>query len=233
MVKNSRAEFNVAGIEIENSIGADVHDNVTTRNTAGILVFDLPDLPQQGGRSTRLFRNRIVENDTPNFAPKGNIVASVPVGTGVMLMANRDVHVFDNEISGNQSSGVVVVGYTREIKDPKYEPLPRDIVVRNNRFGRNGWDPRFPGGAEIMKALGGGPLPPVVWDAATRFTRAGQTVEQAINVRLLDGPVLKLNLPHVQGLAQARPEVLPRVDGAPIPEPKPIVLPPEQARLAP
>ena len=28
IVRNSRAEYNVAGIEIENSIGADVYDNV-------------------------------------------------------------------------------------------------------------------------------------------------------------------------------------------------------------
>jgi parallel beta-helix repeat protein len=143
VVKRSRAEQNVAGIEIENSTNADVFDNVVTRNTAGILVFDLPDLPVQGGNSTRIFRNRIIDNDTPNFAPKGNIVASVPTGTGVMLMANRNVHVFNNDISGNKSTGVAVVGYPREIKDAKYEPLPRDIVVRDNRFGRNGWDPAF------------------------------------------------------------------------------------------
>jgi hypothetical protein len=60
-----------------------------------------------------------------------------------MLMANRNVHVFNNDISGNKSTGVAVVGYPREIKDAKYEPLPRDIVVRDNRFGRNGWDPAF------------------------------------------------------------------------------------------
>ena len=79
IVKNSTAEFNVAGIEIENSMNADVFDNVATHNTGGILVFDLPNLPQMGGHSTRLFRNKVVNNDTPNFAPKGNIVANVPM----------------------------------------------------------------------------------------------------------------------------------------------------------
>ena len=103
--RTARAEFNVAGIEIENSMNADVFDNVATRNTGGILVFDLPNLPQMGGHSTRVFRNRVVDNDTPNFAPKGNIVANVPMGTGVMIMANRNVHVFENEIDGNASTG--------------------------------------------------------------------------------------------------------------------------------
>ncbi len=67
IVRNSTAEYNVAGIEIENSSNADVHDNVATHNAGGILVFDLPDLPKIGGHSTRIFNNKVVENDTQNF----------------------------------------------------------------------------------------------------------------------------------------------------------------------
>src|SRR5580658_2644455 len=52
IVRKSRAEKNVAGIEIENSVGADVYENVSTHNTGGILVFDLPDLPVKGGGHT-------------------------------------------------------------------------------------------------------------------------------------------------------------------------------------
>ena len=40
IVKNSIAEFNVAGIEIENSYYADVFNNYASNNTGGILVFD-------------------------------------------------------------------------------------------------------------------------------------------------------------------------------------------------
>ena len=39
IVKNSIAQYNVAGIEIENSFYADVFDNLTSHNTGGILVF--------------------------------------------------------------------------------------------------------------------------------------------------------------------------------------------------
>ena len=39
IVRNSIAHQNVAGIEIENSLNADVFDNVATGNTGGILVF--------------------------------------------------------------------------------------------------------------------------------------------------------------------------------------------------
>ena len=47
-VRNNRAEFNVAGIEVENTIRADVYGNTATDNTGGILVFNMPNLPQPG-----------------------------------------------------------------------------------------------------------------------------------------------------------------------------------------
>ena len=226
VVKNSRAEFNVAGIEIENSMNADVFDNVATRNTGGILVFDLPNLPQMGGHSTRLYRNKVVDNDTPNFAPKGNIVAGVPTGTGIMVMANRNVHVFDNEISGNQSTAVMLVSYTRTFDDKSYNPLPRDIVVRNNRIGKNGWDPKFDGGPMIAKLMGGS-LPPVVWDGVTTFAGSPDVAQ----VRISDGPVLNLNLPGPGQIEKARPSVAKTVGDAQIAEPDAVVLPKRQADL--
>ena len=78
IVRNSVAQYNVAGIEIENSYYADVYNNLASHNTAGILVFDLPDLPQQGGHHIRVFNNKSIDNDTDNFAPEGNIVGEVP-----------------------------------------------------------------------------------------------------------------------------------------------------------
>ena len=54
IVRNSTARLNVAGIEIENTIDADVYNNVATENTGGILVFNMPDL-QQSGHGTRVY----------------------------------------------------------------------------------------------------------------------------------------------------------------------------------
>ena len=62
IVRKSRAELNVAGIEIENSYGADVYDNDATKNAGGILIFDLPGLPKQGGHGVRVFKNRVKED---------------------------------------------------------------------------------------------------------------------------------------------------------------------------
>jgi parallel beta-helix repeat protein len=165
IVRNSVVIENVAGIEIENSNDADVHDNLATRNTGGILVFDLPDLPKKGGGNVRIFENVVVDNSTPNFAPKGNIVANVPTGTGVMIMANRKVQIFDNMLGQNGTSNVMVVGYRFPHKDAAYDPLPRDIAIWGNQHEKAGWDPKFAGGDMIAKSLGGS-LPPIFWDGA-------------------------------------------------------------------
>ncbi|SNS40496.1 parallel beta-helix domain-containing protein [Sphingopyxis indica] len=165
VVRDSIAKENVAGIEIENCYDADVHDNIAVQNSGGILVFDLPSLPQQGGHNVRVFDNIVQDNSTPNFAPKGNIVASVPTGTGVLVMANRRVEIFGNALENNGTANVMIVGYRYPYDDAKYQPLPQDILVRDNVHGKAGFAPAFPGGAEMAAAMGGA-IPPVLWDGA-------------------------------------------------------------------
>lgn len=165
VVRDSIAIENVAGIEIENSYDADVHGNVATRNTGGILVFDLPGLPQQGGRNVRVFDNIVIDNMTANFAPAGNIVASVPTGTGVLVMANRDVEIFDNVFEGNGTSNIMITAYRYGTTGEGYQPLPMRIRAMDNLHGRTGFAPGLPGGAEMAAAVGGS-LPPVLWDGA-------------------------------------------------------------------
>ena len=218
IVRNSTAAFNVAGIEIENSYEADVHHNVATHNAGGILVFDLPDLPQKGGHSVRVFANRIVANDTQNFAPKGNIVASVPTGVGVMVMANRNIHVFGNTLGDNATTNVMVVAYKRPFTDTAYNPLPRDVVVRDNVHGRAGWKPAFPGGDMLAGAMGGS-IAPVFWDGAGGAA--------ATNIRVTDKVgVLTMGLPEpLTPILQAKPAPVDLSKGAAIAEPAAVVLP--------
>ena len=125
IVRNSVAQYNVAGIEIENSYYADVYNNLASHNTGGILVFDLPDLPQQGGHHIRVFDNKSIDNDTDNFAPEGNIVGEVPRGTGIIIMANSDVEIFNNLMSGNGTVNLSIVSYGDETDDPNYYPHPK------------------------------------------------------------------------------------------------------------
>lgn len=166
IVRHNRAERNVAGIEIENSINADVYENVATDNTGGILVFSLPDLPVKIGRRCRVYDNQVVENNRDNFAPKGNTVAGVPSGTGVMIMANRDVEVFDNTIDKNHNIGVTIVSYLvtgRPLKDDKYDPFCEAIYIHDNKITNCGDKPNGKLG-ELVGALSGGKLPAIVYD---------------------------------------------------------------------
>ena len=139
----NRVVENVAGIEIENSNRAEVTENLTTRNTGGILVFDLPNLPKVGGGQVLVANNAVIDNNTDNFAPEGNIVAGVPAGTGVMVMANKGVQVLNNALVNNVTSHVMLVAYTQSFDDERYEPRPVDVVVRGNIYGSGGSAPDF------------------------------------------------------------------------------------------
>ncbi len=180
IVRNSVAEFNVAGIEIENSSNADVYGNVARNNAGGILVFDLPDLPVTGGHSTRVYENRIEQNNTRNFAPAGNIVAGVPSGTGLIVMANSDVHVFDNQFTDNRTVHVMLTAYPLPFEDSRYNPLPTDIVLRGNTYTGGLDDPQ--GDLAPIAAYLGGSLPAIVTDGVTRWGGGGdQTVNLVID----------------------------------------------------
>jgi parallel beta-helix repeat protein len=217
IVRNSTAMFNVAGIEIENSYNADVHSNIAMHNTGGILVFDLPNLPQMGGHSVRIFSNRVAKNDTPNFAPKGNIVANVPVGTGVMVMANRDVAVFGNALEDNSSANVMLVSYVSKFDDKTYNPMPRNVTVRDNMHGRSGFAPNYGGSPEANAMLAAGQFA-VLWDGI------GQT---PATLRVTDKvPVLSLGLPRQgAGPEEAKPAPADLSGTAILAEPTAIVMP--------
>lgn len=215
VVRNSTVSGNVAGIEIENSRHADVFGNTATGNTGGILVFDMPNLPKMHGGEVRVFDNHVFANDTPNFAPKGNIVASVPMGTGVLVMANDNVHVFGNDLRDNATSNVMVIAYPQKYEDANYNPLPRRIVVSGNKHGRAGFAPQLPGGDRLAKAFGGS-IPPVLWDGIGG---------QELGLRVADDvPVLSMGMVPGMTPDQAKPAPV-KLDGPQVAPPAAVVLP--------
>jgi parallel beta-helix repeat protein len=187
IVRNSIAQYNVAGIEIENSYYADVYNNLASHNTGGILIFDLPDLPQQGGHHIRVFDNKSIDNDTDNFAPEGNIVGEVPRGTGIIIMANSDVEIFNNVMSGNATVNLSVVSYSDKTDDPNYYPHPRRIQIHNNTYGPGGFDPDIETG-ELAKALyeiSNGNMPDIFWDGVVPISQMifGQPNEDKLKMQ--------------------------------------------------
>lgn len=170
IVRNNRAEQNVAGIEIENTFDADVYDNVATNNTGGILVFNMPNLAQPGAR-TRVFRNEVISNNTKNFGVPGTAVAGVPAGSGVVINANDQVEIFDNDIRDNKTANIIIssVYSTDMSKDgmsADFDPYPESIYVYGNRMGDGGQNPDGLEFQALRVAMFGptGALPDVLWD---------------------------------------------------------------------
>jgi hypothetical protein len=124
----------------------------------------------------------------------------------------------------------MLVAYTNDYSDLSYNPLPRDISVHDNKIGRNGFGPQFPGGAVLAKAMGGS-LPPVVWDGVSNFTRKGASAPEVVHVRITDGPVANLHFASPGAMMSAKPEVTPTIAGAAIAEPAAVVLPKGQGGL--
>lgn len=166
IVKNCKAMRNVAGIEIENCTNADVFDNTATDNSGGILVFDLPNLPVKNGKCVRVFRNTSIANNHANFAPKGNMVGTVPPGTGMMILATDQVEVFENTIKQNQTVGLSIISFQltqKPITDKDYDPYPEGIYIHDNTFAENGTKPSGELGL-VLTALLGKPFPDIMYD---------------------------------------------------------------------
>tara|TARA_R110000744_G_scaffold145205_3_gene257558 strand:- start:86971 stop:88197 length:1227 start_codon:yes stop_codon:yes gene_type:complete len=170
VIRRNRAERNVAGIEVENTIGADVYDNVATENTGGILVFNMPNLPQPGSQ-TRVYNNHVFANNTGNFGHAGTPVASIPAGSGIVVNSNDLVEIFDNDISDNRTANIIIsslhsTGYSSYSVQDDFDPYPEGIYIHGNRFTGGGDNPD---GLELqgLKLLVAGPLgrmPDVLWD---------------------------------------------------------------------
>lgn len=170
IVRNSKAYHNVAGIEIENTLYADVYNNEATANTGGVLIFDLPNLVQKKGGYVRVFDNHIHHNNYPNFAPKGNIVGKVPLGTGIMVLATNNIEIYNNRIINNRTAGTAIVSYYISeipIKDAAYYPFPDHIYIHDNSYARENKRTTMKGRMGLMfrlKVRFGKNVPHIIYD---------------------------------------------------------------------
>ena len=151
VVKND-VYLNVAGVEIENSHNAVVEDNYVHQNTGGILVFALTGPTRFLDTSNVVVRNnRIIDNNIPAAAHAEGLVTIIPPGTGVMVLASRNVNVHDNTITNHKTTGVMVMSSLAAgiIPNPAkldeqgkpYNPYPTGVYVHNNTVSDFGSDP--------------------------------------------------------------------------------------------
>ena len=135
---------NVAGIEIENTRHAIVEDNYAHDNTGGILVFITPGLPIKTTYDVILRDNFVVNNNLENFGAPGSIVAGIPKGTGILIMAGDEVTMQNNVITGNDNAGILITdhGHAANLTlDPEAEPNSDKIAILDNLMYGNGNNP--------------------------------------------------------------------------------------------
>ena len=196
IVRGCEVHSNVTGIEIENSVHALVENNYAHDNTGGILVFLLPNNPSKVGSDTAVRKNRIINNNHSNFGDPTSIVGKVQPGTGLLIMAADRTTVTENEIRGNDSFGIAVVGLA--IAFPKGKTfdvgaIPEGNRIFNNKLSENG---RNPGG--LVKQLGAMNVD-ILWDGSgwdNSFEQSG--------VKTFPAMLLTDNWPDVFRRAYAR-----------------------------
>ncbi|MEO1040191.1 MAG: parallel beta-helix domain-containing protein [Pseudomonadota bacterium] len=202
VVRNNRAEYNVAGIEIENSNLADVYGNVATNNTGGILIFNMPNLPRPGA-GTRVFDNDVFENNTGNFGHEGTPVASVPAGSGILVNSNDDVEIFNNRLRDNRTAHVIIsslytAGFSRLGVTDDFDAYPEGVHIHSNTYEGGGGNPDGLDLQALRVAMFGptGRFPAVIWDGHVDENKfVDGALPEALRLCVSDGEVINVDSP--------------------------------------
>lgn len=135
IVRNNLVHNNVAGLEIENTINGEVYGNIARNNTGGMLIFDMPDLPQANGDRIKFYDNIMEDNNGENFAPKGMVVSTIPPGSGMIIMSHSNIEMYNNTIRNHKTLGIAInswlfTGVPFESKE--FDPYSSNIYIHDN-----------------------------------------------------------------------------------------------------
>lgn len=163
IMRNNEAYANVTGLEIENTSNAIAENNYLYNNTAGLLVFVLPDLARKETSNNIVRNNRIIGNNHENFGKPGNTVSRVPPGVGIILLGPDTTKITGNEIRDNRSAALALVSLKtffpeRTAFDVGTEPEGNHI--HNNTLVNNAYDAH-----PAAKAFGF-PSVDIIWDGS-------------------------------------------------------------------
>jgi parallel beta-helix repeat protein len=145
---NNLVENNVNGFEVSNSDDILIANNVMRNNTVGAAILLLPDIfdDRPGAKRINIKSNWIHDNNKPNTASPGSILASVPAGLGILHVGADDSLIKRNVIEGNDSVGIAIVDYCIVVSktpfdckvDPTVTPeFKLDSPATNNRVVEN------------------------------------------------------------------------------------------------
>ena len=154
---DNESHNNVLGIEVENTIGAEVYDNNVHDNATGFLLDLLPNLQQKISEDYHYYGNNVHDNNGPNFGQKGTRWRPRRrPGTGMLVLAATKVEITGNTLQNNGGVAVLIVSYDiiddlavlnggqKSTPDPTTPRWPQQIYVHDNTFSNNGGDPQGP-----------------------------------------------------------------------------------------
>jgi len=170
MVRHNSVHGNVAGLEVENSFDVVVYDNEAFDNSGGILALQEPGLTRLTNDKVLIRDNKVHDNNGCNFAKPNATVASIPLGTGMMSFAGRNIEFRDNVVSNNSTTGLLIVSNVLLSllggKEPdfkaNYDPYAHDVAINGNTF-KNNATASPPGDAGFVGGVAGGFMD-VSWD---------------------------------------------------------------------
>ncbi|NWG06702.1 MAG: right-handed parallel beta-helix repeat-containing protein [Chloroflexi bacterium] len=162
VIRETETYGNVIGVELENTVNGEVYNNYAHDNTVGIFIDLLPQLPSKVSLYTKVYDNRVENNNGENFARPGSSPALIPPGTGMLILAADHVEIYNNTIKGNKSGGLAVfnltVGFSTNEID--VDPNPEYVHAHNNTYENNGYD----ADPFVQKMLGRGF--DIIWDVS-------------------------------------------------------------------
>ncbi len=137
IVRDNVVHNNVAGLEIENTINGEVYNNIAKNNAGGMLIFDMPDLPQANGDKIKFYDNVMENNNGENFAPEGMVVSTIPPGSGMIIMSHSNIEMYNNTIKSHKTLGIAVNSWLFTgvpYKSEEFDPYCTNIYIHDNQI---------------------------------------------------------------------------------------------------
>ncbi|WP_437337433.1 right-handed parallel beta-helix repeat-containing protein [Sorangium sp. So ce394] len=113
LATHNLVEDNTNGFEASNSDDIDLLYNVVRDNSVGISVLLLPGIfdVRAGAKRINARGNYVYDNNRPNTARPGSILASVPPGSGILYVGVDESEISGNHVFGNDLTGIAIADY--------------------------------------------------------------------------------------------------------------------------
>jgi parallel beta-helix repeat protein len=134
IVRRNKVHGNVAGIEIENTTDAEVYANEAFDNTAGILIFTLPNLEKKDGANASIHDNLVHDNNR-GHGRRQHRRQRRPAPACLMASDDTRIFIYDREqsergrVDSDLTLNLLLPGPDRHRSDPSdliRQHLPRE-----------------------------------------------------------------------------------------------------------